>query len=157
MTTEEETYRQYAIEEYTVDREPYYVPVKDEIELFEAAYTQKIPVLLKGPTGCGKTRFIEYMAFKLGRPLTVVKEGQKAAASANGHGRPQRHSRGTGPRTHPEGPDGERRTRPPLGCRDRHQRDDGRDGRARERGLDSHAKARGGPPVGRSLTARTRV
>ncbi|HET8943218.1 MAG TPA: AAA family ATPase [Dehalococcoidia bacterium] len=87
MTTEE-TYRQYAIEEYTVDREPYYVPVKDEIELFEAAYTQKIPVLLKGPTGCGKTRFIEYMAFKLGRPLTVVKEGQKAAASANGHGRP---------------------------------------------------------------------
>ncbi len=86
MTTEE-TYRQYAIEEYTVDREPYYVPVKDEIELFEAAYTQKIPVLLKGPTGCGKTRFIEHMAFKLGRPLTVIKETDKAA-SANGHGRP---------------------------------------------------------------------
>ena len=73
MTTEE-TYRQYAIEEYTVDTEPFYVPVKDEVELFEAAYREKIPVLLKGPTGCGKTRFIEHMAFKLGRPLTTVKE-----------------------------------------------------------------------------------
>jgi len=86
MTTEE-TYRQYAIEEYTVDREPFYVPIKDEIELFEAAYAQKIPVLLKGPTGCGKTRFIEHMAFKLGRPLTVIKETGDAP-SANGHGRP---------------------------------------------------------------------
>lgn len=87
--TIEETFRQYAIEEYTVDREPYYVPVKDEIELFEAAYSQKIPVLLKGPTGCGKTRFIEYMTFKLGRPLTVIKDADKAAAAAaNGHGRP---------------------------------------------------------------------
>jgi nitric oxide reductase NorQ protein len=86
MTTEEETYRQYAIEEYTVDREPFYVPVKDEIELFEAAYREKIPVLLKGPTGCGKTRFIEHMAFKLGRPVTAI----KAAADGNGekHGRP---------------------------------------------------------------------
>ena len=82
MTTEE-TYRQYAIEEYTVDTEPFYVPVKDEVELFEAAYREKIPVLLKGPTGCGKTRFIEHMAFKLGRPLSVVKEGQ----SGNGHGK----------------------------------------------------------------------
>lgn len=87
--TIEETFRQYAIEEYTVDQEPYYVPVKDEIELFEAAFSQKIPVLLKGPTGCGKTRFIEYMAFKLGRPLTVIKDAEKAApATANGHGRP---------------------------------------------------------------------
>jgi len=86
MTTEP-TYRQYAIEEYTVDREPFYVPVKDEIELFEAAYTQKIPVLLKGPTGCGKTRFIEHMAFKLGRPLTVIKDAGKGG-EANGHGRP---------------------------------------------------------------------
>ncbi len=84
MTTEEETYRQYAIEEYTVDREPFYVPVKDEIELFMAAYTQKIPVLLKGPTGCGKTRFIEHMAFKLGRPVSSIKE----TTGKNGHGRP---------------------------------------------------------------------
>jgi nitric oxide reductase NorQ protein len=81
MTTSESTFRQYAIEEYTVDNEPFYVPVKDEIELFEAAYAEKIPVLLKGPTGCGKTRFVEFMAYKLGRPVTSVK------ADGDGHGR----------------------------------------------------------------------
>jgi MoxR-like ATPase len=73
MTTEQ-TYRQYAIEEYIVHAEPFYLPVKDEIELFVAAYKEKIPVLLKGPTGCGKTRFIEYMAFKLSRPVTVIRD-----------------------------------------------------------------------------------
>jgi nitric oxide reductase NorQ protein len=82
--TSEQTARQYAIEEYTVDEQPFYVPVKDEIELFEAAYRQRIPVLLKGPTGCGKTRFIEHMAFKLGRPVTKV----SPTPSENGHGRP---------------------------------------------------------------------
>jgi nitric oxide reductase NorQ protein len=79
MTTEDRTetddgYRLYAIEEYHPHREPYYVPQSDEIELFEAAFASKIPVLLKGPTGCGKTRFVEYMAWKLGRPLTIVKD-----------------------------------------------------------------------------------
>ncbi len=72
--TSEQTYRQYAIEEYVVHSEPFYVPVKDEIDLFLAAFAQKIPVLLKGPTGCGKTRFIEHMAFKLGRPVTVIRD-----------------------------------------------------------------------------------
>jgi len=56
--------------------EPYYVPVADEVELFEAAYAQKIPVIFKGPTGCGKTRFIEYMSYRLGQPLTRVKQNQ---------------------------------------------------------------------------------
>lgn len=77
MTIAEQTegaYRQYAIEEYHPHREPYYVPTADEVQLFEAAFAQKIPVLLKGPTGCGKTRFIEYMAWKLGRPLTIIKD-----------------------------------------------------------------------------------
>ena len=54
-------------EEYLVDREPFYLPVGDEVALFEAAFEQRIPVLLKGPTGCGKTRFVEYMSWKLGR------------------------------------------------------------------------------------------
>src|SRR3972149_171391 len=75
--TSEETYRQYAIEEYTLATEPFYLPVKDEVELFLAAYAQMMPVLLKGPTGCGKTRFIEYMAFKLGRPLTVIRDASE--------------------------------------------------------------------------------
>ncbi len=70
----EGTYREYAIEEYHPHREPYYLPNSDEIELFTAAFNQKIPVLLKGPTGCGKTRFVEYMAWKLGRPLAIIKD-----------------------------------------------------------------------------------
>ena len=44
---------------------PYYLPIGDEIEVFEAAYRQSLPVLLKGPTGCGKTRFVEHMTWKL--------------------------------------------------------------------------------------------
>jgi nitric oxide reductase NorQ protein len=46
--------------------EPYYLPVGDEVALFTAAYRSRLPVLLKGPTGCGKTRFVEYMAHGLG-------------------------------------------------------------------------------------------
>jgi nitric oxide reductase NorQ protein len=45
--------------------EPYYLPVADEVEIFEAAYESRLPVLLKGPTGCGKTRFVEHMAWRL--------------------------------------------------------------------------------------------
>jgi nitric oxide reductase NorQ protein len=61
-----------AVEKYRVAKEPFYLPVKNEIELFEAAYAARLPVMLKGPTGCGKTRFVEYMAWKLGRPLITV-------------------------------------------------------------------------------------
>ena len=67
-------YRSYIIEEYHLTEEPYYVPVGDEIELFEAAYQQKIPLIFKGPTGCGKTRFVEYMSYRLGQPMTKVKQ-----------------------------------------------------------------------------------
>src|SRR5438874_12668503 len=87
MTTEAEyhdnIYRAYAIEEYTPETEPFYLAIGDEIELFNAAFEQKIPVLLKGPTGCGKTRFVEYMAYRLGRPLTVIKDG-----GVSGEGQP---------------------------------------------------------------------
>lgn len=44
---------------------PFYLPIRDEIEIFEQAYACRLPVLLKGPTGCGKTRFVEYMATRL--------------------------------------------------------------------------------------------
>jgi len=82
MTTPTQTlYRSYIIEEYSMTEEPFYVPVSDEIELFEAAYREKIPVLLKGPTGVGKTRFVEYMSYRLGRPLTKVKKGSKQDAA----------------------------------------------------------------------------
>ena len=55
-----------------IDDEPFYQPVDNEIEMFEAAAKAGLPVLLKGPTGCGKTRFVEHMAWKLGRPLVTV-------------------------------------------------------------------------------------
>lgn len=55
-----------------IEGEPYYHPGGDEIVLFEAASRRRLPVLLKGPTGCGKTRFVEHMAWKLKRPLITV-------------------------------------------------------------------------------------
>ena len=79
-------FRSYIIEEYHLTEEPYYVPVGDEIELFEAAYAQKIPVIFKGPTGCGKTRFVEYMSYRLGQPLTKVRQQPGPGASENGSG-----------------------------------------------------------------------
>ncbi len=51
--------------------EPFYLPVADEITLFEAAHRERMPVLLKGPTGCGKTRFVEYMSWHLARKAGV--------------------------------------------------------------------------------------
>jgi len=86
--TQEQTYRQYAIEEYRLAEEPFYIPVSDEVELFNAAYAQKMPVLLKGPTGCGKTRFIEYMAYKLHRPLTIVRDVTETDESTSTNGLP---------------------------------------------------------------------
>ena len=81
MATQTEE-RQYRVEEYIVDTEPFYISLTDEVEIFEAAYRQRIPILLKGPTGTGKTRFVEYMAWKLGQPLTVVKnKSDKTAAT----------------------------------------------------------------------------
>ena len=58
--------------DYLIQSEPYYEQQGEEIALFEAAYQNQIPVLLKGPTGCGKTRFMEHMAWRLGRPLITV-------------------------------------------------------------------------------------
>ncbi len=54
------------------DVAPYYEPQGNEIAVFEAAYKKRLPVMLKGPTGCGKTRFLERMAFQLRRPLVTV-------------------------------------------------------------------------------------
>lgn len=65
MASEKKLYQETLIEEFTVQDEPFYVPIGDEIELFEAAYAQKLPILFKGPTGCGKTRFIEHMSWRL--------------------------------------------------------------------------------------------
>ncbi len=65
-------FMELAVEKYRVTNEPYYLPIRQEVELFEAAYAARLPVMLKGPTGCGKTRFVEYMAYKMNRPLITV-------------------------------------------------------------------------------------
>jgi nitric oxide reductase NorQ protein len=57
---------------YRIQSEPYYRATANEIPLFEVAYRNRLPVMLKGPTGCGKTRFVEHMAWRLGRPLITV-------------------------------------------------------------------------------------
>jgi len=57
---------------YLITREPYYRQIKNEIALFEAAYANRMPIMLKGPTGCGKTRFIEHMAWRLRKALITV-------------------------------------------------------------------------------------
>jgi len=54
------------------DVAPYYESQANEVAIFEAAYKKRLPVMLKGPTGCGKTRFLEHMAFQLSRPLVTV-------------------------------------------------------------------------------------
>lgn len=69
------------IAQYRIGREPYYRPVGQEIELYEAAYAARLPMMLKGPTGCGKTRFIEYMAWKLGKPLVTLACNEDMTAS----------------------------------------------------------------------------
>ena len=52
--------------------EPFYLPSSDEVAVFAACHARGLPVMLKGPTGCGKTRFVEHMAWLLRRPLVTV-------------------------------------------------------------------------------------
>ncbi|MCL2459711.1 MAG: AAA family ATPase, partial [Desulfobulbus sp.] len=64
--------RQIRIDEFRIEEEPYYLPIGDELVIAEAAYRDGAPLLLKGPTGCGKTRFMQYLAWRLSRPLVTV-------------------------------------------------------------------------------------
>jgi nitric oxide reductase NorQ protein len=68
-------------EQYRVQQEPYYRPVGEEIALYRAAYAARMPMMLKGPTGCGKSRFVEYMAWKLDKPLITVACNEDMTAS----------------------------------------------------------------------------
>ncbi|MDG6774430.1 CbbQ/NirQ/NorQ/GpvN family protein [Thiomicrorhabdus sp. ZW0627] len=67
--------------QYIIKEEPFYQPVADEVELFESGYESRMPIMLKGPTGCGKSRFVEYMAHKLGKPLITVACNEDMTAS----------------------------------------------------------------------------
>ncbi|MQG37194.1 MAG: CbbQ/NirQ/NorQ/GpvN family protein [SAR202 cluster bacterium] len=81
MATKQE-YTERNIEEFYVSDEPFYVPTSDEIEIFESAYRQRVPILLKGPTGTGKTRFVEHMAWRLSETLSNTKS-QSASSSGS--------------------------------------------------------------------------
>lgn len=78
--------REFAAEDYRIQHEPFYLPVGDEVNVFRAAFSCRLPVLLKGPTGCGKTRFVEYMAYQLGDTATPPTPGD-GVAPHNGHPR----------------------------------------------------------------------
>src|SRR3989449_11319305 len=64
--------RELEIDRFRLQEEPYYAEVNGEIGLFTIAARRQMPVMLKGPTGCGKTRFVQHMAYRLGRPLITV-------------------------------------------------------------------------------------
>ncbi|MCL2308656.1 MAG: CbbQ/NirQ/NorQ/GpvN family protein [Proteobacteria bacterium] len=66
---------------HRLTEEPYFRAIGDEVNLFEAAHRLRLPMLLKGPTGCGKTRFVEHMAWRLGLPLVQVACNEDTSAS----------------------------------------------------------------------------
>ena len=67
--------------QYRIEQEPFYQPKSNEVALYEAAYRNRLPVMVKGPTGCGKSRFVEHMAWKLGKPLITVACNEDMTAS----------------------------------------------------------------------------
>jgi len=69
------------IDQYRISEEPFYQAQHEEIPLYQAAYDERLPVMIKGPTGCGKSRFIEYMAWKLDKPLVTVACNEDMTAS----------------------------------------------------------------------------
>jgi len=71
----------FDINQYKIKEQPFYQPQKNEVELYTAAYAARLPVMLKGPTGCGKSRFVEHMAWKLGKPLITVACNEDMTAS----------------------------------------------------------------------------
>jgi nitric oxide reductase NorQ protein len=69
------------IQQFTIPESPNYIPQGDEETTFRAAFQSQIPLIIKGPTGCGKTRFIEYMAYQLNLPLITVSCHEDLTAS----------------------------------------------------------------------------
>lgn len=67
--------------QYYLPSQPFYQAIANEVELYQAAYHNRLPVMIKGPTGCGKSRFVEYMAWKLGKPLITVACNEDMTAS----------------------------------------------------------------------------
>jgi len=68
-------------DQYKVGKKPFYQAQSDEVALYEAAYAARLPVMVKGPTGCGKSRFVEYMPWQLNKPLITVACNEDMTAS----------------------------------------------------------------------------
>lgn len=66
---------------YKIEEKPFYLPIGDEVEVFERAWAEQIPLLLKGPAGCGKTRFVEFMAYSLGQKLVHATKASNELAA----------------------------------------------------------------------------
>ena len=71
----------FDINQYKITKEPFYKQINNEIEIYNAVYSKKLPIMLKGPTGCGKSRFVEHMAYKLQKPLITVSCNEDITAS----------------------------------------------------------------------------
>lgn len=71
----------FDIHQYLIKDEPFYQAQGNEVTLYETAYKSRMPVMVKGPTGCGKSRFVEYMAWKLGKPIITVACNEDMTAS----------------------------------------------------------------------------
>jgi nitric oxide reductase NorQ protein len=71
----------HPLQAHFIEAEPFYRSTAGEVALYEQAYRHRLPLMLKGPTGCGKTRFIEYMAWRLGRPLVTLACNEDMTAS----------------------------------------------------------------------------
>ena len=87
---------------YRIEEKPFYLPIKDEVEIFERAWVEQIPVLLKGPTGCGKTRFVEYMTWHLGQKVyrtTGADPATRTTGGGGGNGAGGPSATGAGPTT----------------------------------------------------------
>jgi len=75
------TMQKEAIDQYKITQQPFYFEQSNEVELYTAAYASRLPIMIKGPTGCGKSRFVEHMAWKLGKPLITVACNEDMTAS----------------------------------------------------------------------------
>ncbi len=71
----------FDINQFNIIEEPFFATQSNETSLYSAAYNSRLPVMIKGPTGCGKSRFVEHMAFKLGKPLITVSCNEDITAS----------------------------------------------------------------------------
>lgn len=71
----------FDINQFKIEKKPFYQAQNNEIELYTAAYNARLPVMVKGPTGCGKSRFIEHMAYKLDKPIITVSCNEDITAS----------------------------------------------------------------------------